>query len=151
MTLRCMLPLWPPGGRPTSVRSRSEKLKLAGGVPACSALTIMHTTLKMLRCKGKVQIRVAPAARSKRGERSNSCTQTFGTQHVDLCDRSAGSLELKGHPWLAIGILVLSRRFVALVFVTAQGNKELAIYLDNCYAIQQEQRQCSYWCGPSCA
>ena len=84
------------------VRSRSEKLKHVRGVPAYSALTIMHTTLKMLGCKEKVQNRVAPAARSKRGERSNSCTQTFGTQHVDLCDRSAGSLELKGHPWLSI-------------------------------------------------
>ena len=117
--------MWPPEGRPTSVRSRSEKLKHVGGVPAYSAVTIMYTTLKMLRCKGKVQNRVAPAARSKRGQRSNSCSQTSGTQHVDLCDRSAGSLELKGHPWL----LVLSRLFVALVFVIAQGNKEIGIYL----------------------
>ena len=133
---------------------REEPVREAEACWRCTCMLSSHDNahnIEDAQVQGKVQNRVAPAARSKRGERSNSCTQTFGTQHVDLCDRSAGSLELKGHPWLAIGILVLSRRFVALVFVTAQGNKELAIYLDNCYAIQQEQRQCSYWCGPSCA
>jgi hypothetical protein len=63
-----MLPLWPPGGKPTSVRSRSEKLKLkhVGGVPACSAHNNAHNT-EDARVQGEESRIESPLQRDLKG------------------------------------------------------------------------------------